>query len=521
MAKDPYQIYRVQNVNKGLNTYKDITLLDDEEVAGVQNIDFDFPGKATQRAGYERVGNEISASFKPLGLGRFKIQSNGNDYLVVKVNTTFYYLEDSSTTTWTAIAGSYNASESTFDVYNDKLYVYNPTDDMLEWTGTGAFTAYAAAPKGKFGKIYQNRGYVAGVTGNLSRLYYSVIGDVKDFSGGGSGFIDINKNDGYSITGIGESEGTLLVHKGAGGVYAVGFDSSSVPFVTKAAAYEGTIRHQTISKFENQSIYLSSDSVRSIGQDAYYPSSQRDGEVSLSIRPNILNLQSTFTTLASGYYVDNKYYLSVPVNQDVYNDIVYTYAYGAWSMYQGVYAYQFIQWNGYIHFFDSRKAQMYRFNEDVKTDDGEAINSFIQTKAFYLSDEANRKQLLGINVRQRADQGTSVLINYAADLGDFSDGMSASPNTDDISSGSPAPAFGSYLSVFGSYALPFAGSGATADDTIFMNFRYSFRNHATYAQVQFSHSSFGYSWGLISFDLVYSSGPWHDWNDINTTKVYQ
>jgi hypothetical protein len=105
MPRDPYLLYRVKNVNKGLNTYKDVTLLDDEEVAGVSNMDFDFPGKARQRAGYERVGNEISASFKPLGLGRLKIQSNGNDYLVVKVNTTFYYLEDSSTSTWTAIAG--------------------------------------------------------------------------------------------------------------------------------------------------------------------------------------------------------------------------------------------------------------------------------------------------------------------------------------------------------------------------------------------------------------------------------
>ena len=521
MPREPYLLYRVQNVNKGLNTYKDITLLDDEEVAGVQNIDFDFPGKATQRAGYERVGNEISASFKPLGLGCLKIQSNGNDYLVVKVNTTFYYLEDSSTSTWTAIAGAYNASESTFDVYNDKLYVYNPTDDMLEWTGTGAFTAYAAAPKGKFGKVYQNRGYVGGVPGNLSRLYYSVIGDVKDFSGGGSGFIDINKNDGYSITGIGESEGTLLVHKGEGGVYAVGFDSSTVPYVTKAAAYEGAVRHQTISKFENQSIYLSTDSVRSIGQDAYYPVSQRDGEVSLNIRPNILNLQSTFTSLASGYYTDNKYFLAVPVNQSVYNDIVYTYAYGAWSMYQGVYAYQFIKWNGYIHFFDSRKAQMYRFNIDVKSDDGEAINSFIQTKAFHLSDEANRKQLLGINVRQRADQGTSVLINYAPDLGDFADGMSASPNTDSIEGGAPAPGFGSFLGGFGMYSLPFAGFGAIADSTIFMNYRYSFRNHVTYAQIQFQHTSINYTWGLISFDLVYSDGPYHDWVDINTTKVYQ
>lgn len=524
MPRDPYLLYRVKNVNKGLNTYKDVTLLDDEEVAAVSNMDFDFPGKARQRAGYERVGNEISASFKPLGLGRLKIQSNGNDYLVVKVNTTFYYLEDSSTSTWTAIAGVYNASESTFDVYNDKLYVYNATDDLLEWTGSGAFTAYAAAPKGKFGKIYQNRGYIAGVPGNPSTLYYSVYGDVKDFAGGGSGAILVNKNDGSAITGLGISEGKLLVHKASGGVYEVSFDSSAPPAPSTTpltSAYEGAIRHQTISKFENQSIYLASDSVRSIGQDAYYPVSQRDGEVSLNIRPDILNLQSNFVNTASACYEDNKYYLAVPVNQNVHNDVVYTFAYEAWSRYDNVFAYAFIKWNGYLHFFDSRKAQMYRFNPAVKSDDGEAINSYIQTKAFHLSDEANRKQLLGINVRQRADQGTSVLINYAPDLGDFADGMSASPTTESIEAGAPAPAFGSYLGGFGSYSLPFAGSGAIAEGTIFMNYRYSFKNHATYAQIQFQHTSINYTWELISFDIVFSSTPWHDWVDINTEKVYQ
>lgn len=521
MPKDPYELYRVKNLNKGLNTYKDSTLLFDEEVAGVSNMDFDFPGKATQRPGYERVGDEISASLPPLGLGRLKIQSSGADYLVAKVNTTYYYLQTTATTTWTAIAGAFTASESTFDVYNDKLYVYNDTDSLQEWSGPGAFTAYALAPKGKFGKIYQNRAFIAGVSGNLSRLYYSVVGTVTDFAGGGSGFIDINKNDGYSITGIGESEGTLLIHKGIGGIYAVSFDSSAVPSVTKAAAYEGTVRHQTISKFENQSIYLATDSVRSVGQDPYYPVSQRDGEVSLNIRPNILALESTFSSTASGYYTNNKYYLSVPVNQNVYNDTVYTYAYGAWSMYQGIYAYQFIDWNGYLHFFDSRKAQMYRMNPVVKSDDGAAIFSYINTKVFHLSDEANRKQLLGINARTRVDQGSSVLVNYAPNFADYQAGMTASPTTDSFALGTPAPAFGSYLGGFGSYTLPFAGSGASATSTIFMNFRYSFKNHATYVQLQFQHSSINKSWEILSFDVVFSSGPFKDWHDINTVKVYQ
>lgn len=520
MPRDPYKIYQIKNINRGLNTYKDPTLLLDEEVAGVANMDFDFPGKATQRPGYERVMNEISSTNRPLGFARFKIQSSGTDYLVVKVDTRFYWVSTVSTS-WTAIAGSYNASESSFFTYNDRLYVSNPTDDYLEWTGSGAFTAYASAPKGKYNYSYQNRAYVAGVNGNLSRLYYSVIGTVTDFASGGSGFIDINKNDGSAITGIGESEGNLIIHKGSGGMYQVGFDSSSVPFVTKIAGYEGTIRHQTISKFDNSSIYLSSDSVRVVGQQEYFPTSQRDGEVSLNIRPDILALQSSFVNMASGAFIKNKYYLAVPVNQSGYNDVIYTYAYGAWSKYTEIYAYGFIEWNGYIHFFDSRKAQMYRFNPNVKADDGEAITSYIQTKIFSLGDESNRKQLLGLNVRARADQGASILTNYSSNLGGYQGGMSASPTTDSFSVGTPAPAFGSYMGIFGSYLLPFAGSGAEATSTIFMNYRYSFANHATYAQVQFQHSSISKSWELLSFDMIYAEGPWHDWHDINTIKVYQ
>ena len=120
----------------------------------------------------------------------------------------------------------------------------------------------------------------------------------------------------------------------------------------------------------------------------------------------------------------------------------------------------------------------------------------------------------------RADDGTSISLSFSPDFGDFMLNMSASPVNTSSGLGTPAPAFGSYLGVFGSYSLPFTGSGTTAADRIFMSFRTSFNSHLTYIQIQFGHNSFAKSWELLSYDIVYSDDGWNNWNDINTNVAY-
>lgn len=69
-------------------------------------------------------------------------------------------------------------------------------------------------PNFAFAEWHQNRGWAAGVAANPSRLYYSANLDPEDWTGSGSGSIDIDPEDGDRITAIKSHKNELIVFKG-------------------------------------------------------------------------------------------------------------------------------------------------------------------------------------------------------------------------------------------------------------------------------------------------------------------
>ena len=69
-------------------------------------------------------------------------------------------------------------------------------------------------PNFAFGTWHQNRAWAAGVASNPSRLYYSASLDPEDWTGAGSGSIDIDPEDGDRLTGIWPHRNELIVFKG-------------------------------------------------------------------------------------------------------------------------------------------------------------------------------------------------------------------------------------------------------------------------------------------------------------------
>lgn len=99
----------------------------------------------------------------------------------------------------------------------DDLLIYSSdstVDVPRSWDQNTAQNLAGSPPNFAFCVAHKNRAWAAGVASNPSRLYYSANTDPEDWTGTGSGSIDIDPNDGDVITGLASHKGELIVFKG-------------------------------------------------------------------------------------------------------------------------------------------------------------------------------------------------------------------------------------------------------------------------------------------------------------------
>ena len=99
----------------------------------------------------------------------------------------------------------------------DDLLIFSSdstVDVPRSWDQTTAQALSGTPPRFSFGVAHKNRAWVAGVYANSSRLYYSANTDPEDWTGVGSGSVDIDPNDGDMITGLVSHKDELFVFKG-------------------------------------------------------------------------------------------------------------------------------------------------------------------------------------------------------------------------------------------------------------------------------------------------------------------
>ncbi len=144
------------------------------------------------------------------------------------------------------------------------------SDVPKSWDGSTAQNLAGSPPNFAFGVAHQNRGWMAGVDANSSRLYYTALLDVEDSIGAGSGSIDIDPRDGDRIMGIASHRNELWIFKGPykGSIHRI---TGSAPTGSDAFARKtfatgvGAVGHNTIFKFANDLGFIWSDgSVRSL-----------------------------------------------------------------------------------------------------------------------------------------------------------------------------------------------------------------------------------------------------------------
>lgn len=184
----------------GLNSYSGPTSIGDAEVVDIQNFDIDLDGSLYSRAPITEVDSGpagVNGRLLPLG---WYVASTGTRYFFAAFDTdgeTWY--RNDTTGVWTKIT---NYAATCVEQYADKLWIVPPPTSALDggkWDPVGGYVGVPAIPKGNTCCIYKERLFVAGVTGQPNRVYFSNPADFGTFNTGVN-FFDAQVGDGQKIT---------------------------------------------------------------------------------------------------------------------------------------------------------------------------------------------------------------------------------------------------------------------------------------------------------------------------------
>lgn len=169
-------------------------------------------GYAVVRDGRESLGDNVKSSCN--GLHHF-IKTNGDKALLGAFSTNLYSLE---TGTWTSRTTMENSAVR-FLTFADTVLALDGTnkkssENGTSWVTTGGNLDIDNMPLGKYALNWQDKVYIAGVSDNPDRLYFSSIYDSGSISWADNGYMDIDPEDGAGgIVGLAKVPGYFLIFK--------------------------------------------------------------------------------------------------------------------------------------------------------------------------------------------------------------------------------------------------------------------------------------------------------------------
>ena len=207
-AQDNVQVLDQRDFRGGINTTQSSLAIKDTEAQALANVYLDQKGITTRGGQKKRNPTAIGGgSLDVNGVFEYK-KSDGTDYCVAFSSITGYYSTDKCVSFTAFVATITPAHDMNCVPFQDRLYCVNGTDPSFYFNGSDDIEV-AAIPVGKYIRAYQNRLWVAGVSGNLSRLYYSDVGDGDSWDTTLQQ-LDFNPEDGDVVTGIGPAAFEVL-----------------------------------------------------------------------------------------------------------------------------------------------------------------------------------------------------------------------------------------------------------------------------------------------------------------------
>jgi len=206
---------RTQGFVGGANIRDAINLLGANEARPLENMVLDERGGAQKRRGC----NALLGYFGPPTarvLSMYTFMRGMGVTPQILIHTTegkLYVTSDphANPVSWTEIAlGLSTTSPMSFETFKKKCYMSNGVDPYCAWDGA-AYTTFPSAPRGRFLRLWSERMWISGVTGENDRIYASDENLPEVFTI--SNWVDIAAGDGDHVRALANDGQFLVVAK--------------------------------------------------------------------------------------------------------------------------------------------------------------------------------------------------------------------------------------------------------------------------------------------------------------------
>ena len=354
--------------------------------------------------------NVIVSSGTQLGGSAFEIIGTAK-YQVVCLNgasnAQLYISSNGSSFSSIGSANLTNDAQMNFVQASNRLFGFNGSEEVdVASDGTTVTRNRSGVPIGKFGFWFHNYLFVAGVTGNPNRLYWSNLGDPTTFDA--ANYIDINANDGDFITGLNAFNDNLMIGKNNSMWAISGFSGSTFSATTIAGQNTnsllygyGTSSHRSMVSAGRYFYYLSFvggiPHIRSL-QRSFYGAIVDSGVVSLDMEGTMLELNNTKLMNVAGLYDGKFLYWALPSSASqindttivLYPDLTRQSSFGtlrSWVQWIGFNVNTFfvstLSGQAVVYFTDAgTSGKVFHLDSSLYTDNGTAITLTIQTRDY-------------------------------------------------------------------------------------------------------------------------------------------
>lgn len=389
-----------------------------------RNTVYEFDGGIHKAPGTDNLNSSGLASNAPVrGLYDFwrqGVADSAAQRRVIHVGTKIMY-DQADGTFLELFSGQSSTSIPQYSTFDDLLIIGSSVnaDVPKSWDNTTAQNLAGSPPAFGFSIPHKNHQFAAGVFANPSRLYYSVPLDPENWTGGGSGSIDIDPNDGDMITGIISHKDELWVFKGPnkGSIHRISGSSTSTWARTSFVQGLPVAWIHSIFKFGDDIGFITTNgSVHSLKATAAfgdYNQAWLSYPINKYLQENLNNSRARYFTSAtdpnrgqvwigvttSGQTTNNRYLIMD------YRFLSQNEAYPRWSYWDSrafasIHLVRDVQRprlmaGGYDGF-------VYKMDQIARTDNGSAINMVVETPSMTYGDEWLLKTLVDAGVSLNA-----------------------------------------------------------------------------------------------------------------------
>ena len=318
----------------GMNDADEIDQLRDDEAVLIQNAYVSKQGSLEKRAGMSLVGDDTGSTAITGLIGW--IEDDGTKWLLSTTGTDLRYLNGSS---WSTMDDGFTTSLDTeFVVANNKMYIFNGTDNTHSWDG--AATALnsglvdmgsVSVPRAKYGIWWKNYLFMAGEsvlngTKYPARVWFSNIADPDTWTTG-TDYFDVGLSDGQEITGLGILGEYLVIFKRKS-IYVLSGSgpsdwklSTTVNNLVNVENSVGCVSHRSIVQVGNDLWFMSDDGIRSLRRNEE-GGTPLTGIVSGNIQGTIDTMNPSALDKVCATLYDKRFYYAIPTGSSTYNDVV-------------------------------------------------------------------------------------------------------------------------------------------------------------------------------------------------------